>query len=458
MIRLGQPLPAAVPLGEEVLADWATILSSKSTEDALITSFQRVLELNSELSFAQRQGVQLRQELENLRSLSESQTLLTLVASKTDSAVMILDQDHVIQWVNDGFLRLTGYESSEVIGRRPDEILYGPQTDPLTVREIEEAFRSGRAVIRELLHYRKDGRTYWASGNLTPVFDEEGRLTHCIGIYTDVTKRHQTHEALEQAKEAAEAASMAKSEFLANMSHEIRTPMNAIMGMTELTLCTELTDDQREYLTTVKKSAESLLSLINDILDFSKIEAGKMELDWIDFNLADLLRDTLKALAVRAGRKGLELAWHLPSTVPERLIGDPARLRQVLVNLVGNAIKFTQQGEVVVRVEPEWQTETEAALQFAVCDTGIGIPADRLQFIFEAFRQADSSTTRRFGGTGLGLTISSQLVELMGGQIWVESESGKGSTFRFSARFGLQPAAAPSAGPAQARNWPASRC
>jgi two-component system, sensor histidine kinase and response regulator len=295
----------------------------------------------------------------------------------------------------------------------------------------------GRAAV-EFRIIRPDGSIRHLSAAEGVVLDEQGNVSRIIGVNIDVTSRKEAEAELQRAKEEAEAADRAKSEFLANMSHEIRTPMNGIMGMTELVLDTELDSEQREYLNLAKTSADSLLTLINDILDYSKIEAGKLDIEAIAFNLGDCLGEAMKTLSLRAHQKGLELAFEIEPNVPDALLGDPGRLRQIVLNLVGNAIKFTEQGEVVLSVQLLAPIRDELQLRFTVADTGIGISADKQTAIFEAFNQADGSMTRKYGGTGLGLTISSRLVALMGGRIWVESEIGAGSRFHFTANFKVQ--------------------
>jgi PAS domain S-box-containing protein len=326
--------------------------------------------------------------------------------------------------------------------------------DLFTEEHARQAFADEQAIIqtgRPLVEKEEketwlDGRVTWVSTTKMPLRDARGQIIGTFGITRDITEKKRAEEELRQAKEAADVANRAKSEFLAAMSHEIRTPMNGILGMTELTLETELASEQREYLTLVKQSADALLDIINDILDFSKIEAGKLELDHQPFPLRDSLGDTLSALALRAHQKGLELACHIDPAVPDLLVGDLGRLRQVLVNLVGNAIKFTETGEVVVEVEvrdnpgskiDDCPARSSIHLHFKVRDTGIGIPAEKRQHIFTPFGQVDASITGTYGGTGLGLTISSRLVELMGGRIWLESEVGQGSTFHFTAPLSI---------------------
>jgi PAS domain S-box-containing protein len=344
-----------------------------------------------------------------------------------------------------------GYDPAESVYDPADPFGFVHADDRERVERVTAAHLSGQTQEYET-EYRlrhRDGSYRWVLARGVAERDDAGKPSRVIGSIIDITDIKRAEAALREAKDMAEAANRAKDEFLANVSHEIRTPMNAILGMTELVLDTPLTEDQQQCLRTVKSAADNLLGIIDDLLDFSKIEAGKLELNRADFSLRAVLGETLRALSVRAHRKGLELACQVQPDVPDALVGDAGRLRQVLLNIVGNAIKFTHYGEAVVRVEldPGPAAPGDVGLRFTVRDTGIGIPREKQEKIFRAFEQEDPSTTRKYGGTGLGLTIAARLAALMDGTIAVESEPGRGSTFAFTARFGRQPQPA---GPATA--------
>jgi two-component system, sensor histidine kinase and response regulator len=360
--------------------------------------------------------------------LREKQYFESLIRN-SPVAIVVLDNDENIISANPAFEQLYGHSSAEILGANLDSLITDQETR-------HEAARYSQEVMSQSVHaigrrQRKNGS--WVDVEIfgVPVMID-GQKTGAFAMYHDISE-------IIRARQEAEEASRTKSEFLANMSHEIRTPMNGVMGMLELALDTQLTPEQTDYLQTSLHSAEALLSLLNDILDFSKIEAGRLELESINFSLRNAIEDVAYTLAKRAQDKGLEMACLVDPDLTSDLRGDPGRLRQILVNLVGNAIKFTHQGEIVIRAEPIEESDDHVVVHFSVQDTGIGIPYERQAAVFERFTQADGSTTRTYGGTGLGLTISRQLVDVMGGRIGLESTPGIGTTFWFDVKFEKQP-------------------
>ncbi len=373
-------------------------------------------------------------------ALRESERRFRTLAEALPHMVWTAKPDGATDYYNARTTEYTGLTSEQLQGWGWPSTIH-PEDLARCLEVWTRSIATGEPYEIEFSVRRADGAFCWHLARALALRDDSGRITKWFGSCIDIDDQKRAQEALREAKEAAEAANRAKDEFLANVSHEIRTPMNAILGMTELVLDTPLTDDQRQCLKAVKSAADNLLGNINDLLDFSKIEAGKLELEPDSFSLRATVGDTLRALAVRAHRKGLELIYDVQAEVPDALVGDAGRLRQVLLNLVANAIKFTDAGEVVVRAEvaSDPVPEGEIGLRLTVRDTGIGIPQDQQERIFRAFEQEDTSTTRKYGGTGLGLTIAARLVALMRGQITVESEPGRGSTFAFTAQLGLQP-------------------
>jgi PAS domain S-box-containing protein len=363
--------------------------------------------------------------------LQASEARYRLLADNSEDLISVLDRDGTVVYASPSHASVLGRAPSEVVGRRIDSLV-DPRDAAACRDAVAALLASGESSTIELSVPRESGEPVHVEANLTIIPDEGGGGRRVLFSGRDITERTRAEADLLNAKQEAERASTAKSEFLANMSHEIRTPMNAVIGMTGLLLDTPLTVEQREYAETIRHSGGTLLTIINDILDFSKIEAGRLELERLPFDVRACVEDCLDLLAPQAVDKGLRLAYWVEPRVPAMAVGDVTRLRQVLVNLVGNAIKFTSEGEVVVTVDGRESEAGFCILRFDVRDTGIGIPRDRIESVFDSFSQVDASTTRKYGGTGLGLAISKRLCELMGGIMWAESEVGRGSTFSFT--------------------------
>lgn len=399
----------------------------------------RILELNSGHqtigSLVILTDISQRRQAEEAIRKSEDR-FRSLVQYSSD-IISILEPDSTIRYESSSIERILGFKAGERIGNNALALLH-PDDIPRASAAFRELARTpGSTISLELRTLHKNGSWVVVDATGCNLLDNPAVAGVVINA-RDVTERKQAELAMQRAKEAAEAVARAKSEFLANTSHEIRTPMNGIVGMTSLLLDTELSSSQREFVEIIRSSSDALLDVINDILDFSKIESGKLELDPTEFDLDKVLRQAIKPLALRAEQKGLELIYNIQPEIPCALVGDSGRLIQTLLNLIGNAIKFTAAGEIIVRIEEESRNGDEICLRFSVSDTGIGIPTEKQKVIFDPFTQADGSTTRKYGGTGLGLAIATSLVELMGGRLFVESELGKGSTFCFSAKFGLR--------------------
>lgn len=392
-------------------------------------------------------------DITTVKQAEDELTKLSLVASNTDNLVIITDRDGRTEWVNQAFIRRTGYHLEDMVGRKPGEVLQGPETDPVTVAQVRASLAEGRSFKSELLNYTRFGEPYWVMFQVSPIRDALGRIERFVSVQSDSTGLRRSRQELEEAKDRAErlaeearSANQAKSEFLATMSHEIRTPMNGILGMTELLLQTRLEPRQRELTETVAHSGQALLRIINDILDFSHIEAGRLLLEQEEFEVRPLVEGVVSLVTGTAQGKPISLRTDYGSSMPLRLRGDPVRLRQVLLNLLENAVKFTPAGSVMLRLQTLGEECGPGRMRFEVTDTGIGISPDHLALLFKPFQQVDSSPTRRHGGTGLGLVISQRLVELMGGCMGVASEPGQGSTFWFELPLPIATHAAPVVG------------
>ncbi|MFN2392314.1 MAG: PAS domain S-box protein [Pyrinomonadaceae bacterium] len=397
-------------------------------------------EIITELSAREFPGNKVYASVRDITERKRNEEIMARLASMVESsndAIIGKSLDGVITNWNRGATILYGYSAKEVIGQRYSILTPPDRQDEIP--SILEKIKNGDHVQHlETVRLKKDSQLVNVSVSVSPLISTKSKIIGCVTIARDITQRKQMEAELRSAHDEALESVRLKSEFLANMSHEIRTPMNGVIGMTEILLETSLSPEQKDYVETIRSSGENLVSIINNILDFSKIEAGKVELEEIDLNLRNVIEETVEPIVSQAQKKGVEIAHFIYRDVPTDLIGDPQKLRQVLTNLLGNAIKFTERGEVILRISKEYELNEKVRIRFAVTDTGIGINEEARKRLFQPFMQADGSVTRQFGGTGLGLAISKRLVESMKGEIGVESEVGQGSTFWFTAEFGKQ--------------------
>ncbi len=425
----------------------------KTLERSAIRKDGQEIEVALSLSPAWLEGawhaVGMLRDITDRKNMERNLSKLSAAVEHSPVSIIITARDGAIEYANPKVCQATGYSFGEILGKNP-RILKGSEHPREYYQELWKTILSGNEWRGEFYNRNKDGSLVWERASISPICDESGLITNFVGVKENISEEKRLQSELariaeyeKNARDQAELANRAKSNYLASMSHEIRTPLNSILGMADLLVETELSREQDEYLAVVRSAGETLQGLIDDVLDLSKIEAGMVQLDPTLFNLPDFVQQLISMMSVRAHHKNLSLTSSLAADVPVWLVGDSFRLRQILLNLIGNAIKFTEQGSVSLKIEPVMVSEAEIKVEFSVMDTGIGIPDDKLLTVFEAFRQANTSTTRNYGGSGLGLAISRRLVEMMGGVIGVDSTLGVGSCFHFTCRFGVPTVAPP---------------